>query len=218
MRLLYFPFMIALILVLCIGLYLSIDKSGMGSNDVAGWIQAIGSIFAIVSSFFIANNQYKENIKSIIKSQKLASNAKKKGILSVVRFAKMHASNIDAAIPEDVPTNIYKVYDITIINGVVEALSAAPLYEIDSPEAIGALLSLRDQFVFLGHRVDEYIAGPLKHKEMAHTLEGLHDPQYKSARDKTLIVQKQVLAKNVKERIKYIHEKINIIENSLTSE
>lgn len=214
-----FPLLaIVLILVLCLGLYLSIKKSGLGSSDAAGWMQAIGAIFAIAGSFFIASNQAKENIKSIIKSQELAAKAKRNGILSVVAAAKLHIANIDAVIPEDVPVQIYNVYDITMINGVVEALSTAPLYEIESPEAIAALLSLKDQFVFLGRQVEEYLAGPWRHKHMASTLEGLREPQYKSNLEKALVTSKKVLTNNVKQRIQYINQKIKIIETNLASE
>lgn len=199
-------------------LYFNNFHSNLCSNDIAGWVQAIGSISAIAGSFCIANKQSQDNITSIIKSQELASKSKRKGILAVVGVAKMHADNINNAIPEEVPLNIYNVYDKTIINGIVEALSAAPLYEIDSPEAIGALLSLRDQFVFLGHQVDKYIAGPWNQKDMAKNLELLSDPEYKNTRDNTLIAQKQVLIRNAKDRIQYIYKQINIIETNLISE
>lgn len=215
LNLLYPLLALTLILILCFGLHLSVKKSGLGSDSAAGWIQAIGAIAAIACSFLIANKQSKENIESIIKSQELSAKIKRKGILAVVGSAKLHATNIDAAVPEEIPFNIYNVYDKTIINGVVETLSAAPLYEIDSPEAIGALISLRDQFVFLGRQVEDYLAGPWGNKDMARILEGLREPEYKTQRDNYLISSKAVLAKNVKTRIKYIQERIEIIETNL---
>lgn len=192
-------------------------KSGLGSADSSGWVQALGTIFAIAGSLHIANNQYRENLESAIYSQKIAKDAKIKSILAVVGVAKHHATNINNTIPEEIPIKIYSVYDQSIINNVIEALSAAPLYEIDSPEAITALLSLKHQFLILGRQTEEYIAGPWMHKDIGPMLETLKGPEHNSRRHQTLMQCQKRLANNVKRRVEYIYKDIDTIETQLKS-
>jgi hypothetical protein len=203
------------ITTLLIGLYSAARADGFGSNNTAGWMQAIGTILAIVGSFLITENQSRKNSESILEAQKLASIAKKNGILAVVQAAKMHAKNISSAVSPETPLKIYEVYHPSIISSVSEALSSAPLYEIDSPEAVGALLSLSNRFVFLGASVEAFIAGPWKNENMKGLLENLRDTKNRSQLLSTLKSSNQVLAGNVQTITKGIYEQIQIIELNL---
>ncbi len=198
------------------GLISALEIKGLESSEAAGWTQAIGSIAAVVAAYFIANHQSKSSLEAIANAQKLAENFKKNGTLAVVRAANTHATNIGNAVASDSPVQIYEVYDKSIINGVVAALSAAPLYELGSTNAVIALLALRDQFVFLGNAVETYIAGPWQDEDIRRMLESLPAGGPANERAKAHNSVSQQYAKNVQDRVAYIHSRCDEIQIALT--
>lgn len=209
-------FVLVLYLIICYGLYLSVEGDGLGSAGAAAWMQAIGTLIAVAGAFGISQAQSKAALRSILDAQKLSDDSKRIGVLAVVRAARAHATNIGDAVFDHPPLKIYEVYDKTVIAGVVGALSEAPLYEIGSPVAVVEILSLRDQFIFLGNQVEDYINGPMRHNSMAGTLESLPLPEYKDKRNKVYEQGVQILINNVKNRVKTIVGKCEIIEQELT--
>lgn len=207
----------SIVMFLAGGLVSALEENGLGSSEAAGWIQAIGTVVAIIAAFLIAEHQSKSSLKTIVNAQKLAEDFKKNGTLAVVRAAKTHATNIGNAIVPESPLQIYEVYDRSIIDGLVSALSAAPLYELGSTNAVVALLALRDQFVFLGNAVDTYIAGPWKHEHIGPMLESLDSGGYVSERAKAYDSASLQLGNNVKQRVEYIHSRCEVIELALAS-
>ena len=112
------------------------------------WIQAIGSVAAIVYAVRISRSSINH-----------AASEKRKTIFAIAEAAHTHACNIRKAI--DVMgfnsgnnIQIYAVYDKTIIEGVVKALQGVPMHELGSSKAVIAMLSLTDQMVFLGSSVE----------------------------------------------------------------
>jgi len=201
------------VLIVCYGAYQTIINKGFLSTETSGWMQVIGSILAIMGAFFIAKHQSDMTLQSIFDSQKIADETRRKRILAVVLFARTHAENIGNAISDKESLKIYDVYDKTIINNVVSALSSIPLFEVGHPSAISALLALRDQFIFLGSQVEIYIAGPWKHDDIGPELEKYRDSEYKDCLFKTAT---QAFATNVTKRVELIIDKCGCIEDALS--
>ncbi len=83
----------------------------------------------------------------------------------------------------------------------MRALTRVPAHEIGSRDGVMALLSLRDQFVFLGKAIATYET-PAKDPEIAKMLLHLSGPE----RLKILTSRKTILAGNVKARIATIRK------------
>lgn len=137
----------------------------LSKQDYPAWIQAIGSVAAIVYAVRISRSSINH-----------AASEKRKTIFAIAEAAHTHACNIRKAI--DVMAwnsgnniQIYSVYDKTIIEGVVKALQGVPMHELGSSKAVIAMLSLTDQMVFLGSSVETLLQGPYKHPVLGKALE-----------------------------------------------
>jgi hypothetical protein len=126
-----------------------------------------------------------------------------KSILAIAEAAFDRARRIGEAISqhERNPVAVYQVYDRTVIDSLVDALTNIPVHEIGSREGVLAILDLRDQTRFLGASVETFI-NPQIDGETAAMLPGLDPVQ---ARD-VLRQRKMVLAGNVKRRADVIAE------------
>jgi hypothetical protein len=165
---------------------------------LAAWVQAVGSIATIIVAFGISSRQTKAALKSVARAQLLADQARQRSILAIAEAANEHGNNIRNAFLNPIPRKaLSSVYDKTIIDGVVRALTSVPAHEIGSRDAVMALLSLRDQFVFLGAAVDVYIAGPWNDPEIRKAIEAC-GPDQPDARAETVTIGERGLAQHVK--------------------
>lgn len=132
--------------------------AGQGAKDIPAWIQAVGSVLAIVAVFWISEaNREKEQ------------RSRHQSALAVVRVAHEFAMSIDnelQAILAEKPcgfdgSNIRSIYHRDISKRYAEALANVPLHELGAPDAIKALLALQVQFsVFMPDAMDRLLKGP----------------------------------------------------------
>lgn len=129
---------------------------------------------------------------------------RRRSIVSVARAATEHARRIGDALDQGDPGHamMYNVYDKTIVDGMVHALTNVPAHEVGSPDGVIALLALRDQFAFLGVQMEQYLAGPWKHEEIKRAIESCGDDQ--KAQSATIQSAEKVLEGNVRTRLKQI--------------
>lgn len=128
------------------------------SGDVAAWVQAFGSIAAIAGAFLIGERQSRASLQAIANAQVLAERSRRNSIFAVAKAAYAHAERIEATFARpDVMSTLFATYDQSIIDSMVSALSASPVHELGSDEAVISFLSLRDHFVFLGRAIEEFI-------------------------------------------------------------
>ncbi len=147
----------------------------LSADSAAAWVQAIGSILALVIAIWVSKAPINH-----------AAMVKRKTIFAIVEAAYTHARNIRNAIeatdPQDWPTGnnylIYKVYNKVVIEGVVKALQGIPMHELGSSKGVLALLSLTDQMVFLGSAIEALLQGPSRHPGMAKAMEGIRSDDY----------------------------------------
>lgn len=141
-----------------LGAFLLFVGTHQDVKDIPAWVQAVGSVLAIVAVFWIADSNR-------IKEQR----SRNQSVLAVVRVAHDFAKSIDVELQsiweERVcgfdGSSIRSIYhrDISLRYG--DALANVPLHELGSPAAVKALLALQVQFsVFLPDAMDRLLEGP----------------------------------------------------------
>src|ERR1019366_3889683 len=135
--------------------------------------------------------------------------SRQRSILAIAEAADEHARRIgELFITTGIESSValYTVYDKSIIDGVVRALTDVPVHEIGSRDGVMALLSLRDQFVFLGINVEEYKKPASEAPQLQHSLEHLSGPENSKARQELIEQYRTIMAKNVRMRVEQIRK------------
>lgn len=121
------------------------------SGEWASWVQAVGSIGAIVGAVWVASSQSAD-----------ARREKQAAIFAVAHAAVEEARKIRSYLQASDPeVELSTSYHKSILESYFGALSSCPVYELHSPKAVTALLMLRDQFLFLRNSVETCLVGPL---------------------------------------------------------
>jgi hypothetical protein len=162
----------------------------------------------------MGERQARAALQSVIDAHSIEQKDRRRSILAVAEAAAEHTLRIDEAFsqPEPRPA-LTSVYDKTIIAGMVEALGRAPAHEVGSRDGVIALLSLRDQFVFLGVAVEIYIAGPWGHPEIKQALDSCGD--HREMRQRTAQTGEAVLARNVQVHLGKIQHDYETLERAI---
>lgn len=127
----------------------------------ASWVQAVGSIGAILGAFWVANRQNRSGREE-----------KQIAILAVAHAAVVEARRFRAMlIEEDPEMELYLNFHRSITDSYFAALSNCPVHELQSPVAVTAHLRLRDQLPFLLAAIEKCIAGPERHPELKPDLD-----------------------------------------------
>lgn len=137
------------------------------SEATPAWIQAIGSIMALVVAIYLSRRAARCNELS-----------RRKAILAIAAAAHTHACKIRSAVDvmewgKGANPQIHEVYHRVVIDGVVKALHGIPMHEVGSSDGVLAILSLSDQMVFLGASVEALIDGPYKIPSVVKALESI---------------------------------------------
>jgi hypothetical protein len=129
------------------------------AKDLPAWVQAVGSVMAILSVFWVnALNQRKEHL------------ARNQSILAIAKTAYEFASairaelemNFNANLPNFDGSKIRSLYDAEISRSYGKALANVPFHEAGSTEVVQALFFLQAQFAVLFPKsIDELLSGPL---------------------------------------------------------
>lgn len=132
--------------------------TGQEVKDIPAWVQAVGSVLAIVAVFWISDANRKKEQQS-----------RNQSVLAVARVAHEFVNVIDDELQNIVAgkacgfdgSNIRSIYHRDISRRYGEALANVPLHEMGSPDAVKALLALQVQFsVFLPDAMDGLLKGP----------------------------------------------------------
>lgn len=132
--------------------------TGQEVKDIPAWVQAVGSVLAIVAVFWISDANRKKEQQS-----------RNQSVLAVARVAHDFAKDIDAELQTILTekacgfdgSDIRSIYHRDISTRYGDALANVPLHELGSPEAVQALLSLQVQFsVFLPDAMEKLLKGP----------------------------------------------------------
>jgi hypothetical protein len=164
------------------------------SSDVAAWLQAIGSIGAILGAVWIGNRQ----VRAALSAEARASAGRRKSILAIAEAAYAHSEQFRRLLEEpDQRASLSLNYHESIINGIVEALAGIPFHEVGSRDGVMAVLSLRDQLLFLKKSIEIFLAGPWKHPDIGPDLERYRLAGEKAVVNDVLKTTNHVLARNI---------------------
>lgn len=205
--------------LISVSLFLAYKIPKEDSQTAAAWFQGVGSVAAIFIAILIAAYQARASRLETERTQHLTDRARKRGVLAVAIAANHHAELIGDAMSKSEPRyHLYQVYDRSIIDGMVGALSAAPVYELGDAKAVAAVIKMRDQFVFLGQAMETFIAGPWKDPLIGPMLEnGFADstPGYRKAYQEVAEGTEIQFAKNAIARTESIQAAFKEIEIAL---
>ncbi|AOJ07620.1 hypothetical protein [Burkholderia mayonis] len=136
------------------------------SSEWASWVQAFGSIGAILGALWVSERQAKSAITSIKLQAEQAARDKRNAAIAIVDAAMDRAKEIESTMSiRDLTTvqiELYKTYDRSIIDGLVRALQGVPLHEIGSSKGVSQLLLFTDQLPFLAIAIQRFLEGPMK--------------------------------------------------------
>jgi hypothetical protein len=151
-----------LLLMLFFSLLLVIAYLFFGKvEDLPAWIQAGGSVLAIIASFWIVS--YEKRSKQL---------ERQRDILAVAAAAQSFSEQIRKTIdtPGDIEDivnpELYGVYHSSVATAYATALANIPFHEVGSHAAVQALLSMHVQFAhFLDFSIQELMSGTVNNKQ-----------------------------------------------------
>ncbi|RQY73100.1 hypothetical protein DF110_06010 [Burkholderia stagnalis] len=143
--------------------YRYVNWGDLKAADWAAWVQAVGSVVAIMGAVWATKSQTKVAIDAVVTQHKLEREERRKAAKAIVEAAMLRASEIrkqftSANRADEVQTLIRKSYDKTILDGLVHAMYGIPVHELGSSVAVTELLLLRDQFVFLAGAIQRFMS------------------------------------------------------------
>lgn len=188
------------------------------SSAWASWIQAVGSIVAILGAYYVGERQGRTALASVERGHTLAERAKRRAILAIGEAAFERAKKIENVLKGEKPReNMFLVYDKSIARSISGALSAIQLQDVGSREGVLAILDIRDQFVFLEQSMDVFLAGPWKHPELKLALEEYKNgyPDRPNLLSDLLKTSFGVLAANVQVHIDEIRRRYSVLSSEL---
>lgn len=128
-------------------------------GGIFGLFAFIGLLITIVRQRVDSERQVQATLDAVVRAHSVDTQSRRESILAIAEAANEVVRQIGEVFlkPEYViAVDLNRVYDQTVIDGLVGALSSAPLHEIGSRDAVIALLSLRDQIRLLGKAIALY--------------------------------------------------------------
>lgn len=184
------------------------------SSEWAAWAQVFGVLLAIYFSNRASLDQSKSAIDSINTAQRLSDESKKSAVYVLGEAALLRSVRIKAVFSQDDPRpHVHSVYSDTTVPSIVNAISAAPIHELRSREAILALLDISDMFSILGLHIKRYLDGPMRIPEIAESLNKY--PEDSELHLKQFNAADTGLKCNVLNQIKHIEERFDTLRKSL---
>ncbi|PUE23230.1 hypothetical protein B9Z39_15900 [Limnohabitans sp. JirII-29] len=182
-------------------------------GDVPAWIQAGGSVLAIIASFWIADANRKSEQQE--RSQR---------VFAVAKAAHEYAKKIRGSIAFDQQNDrfnsaIHDIYHRDVTRSFARALADIPFHEVGTSDVVQALLSMQVQFdEFLPNSIDALIKGPTGNPEFEGTRNDLDDlPPIERSIQRKLLRDRYigVLVKNVYTHIDVIDANFEEVQRAI---
>lgn len=190
---------VAATLILAVYLGMKVEaEMGDAGKSLSSWVQAVGSIAAILGAWFAMRYQLEQSAKH-----------RRRSIVAIAGAAKARADEISGYLNgKDPRVDLLTKFHQSIIDGLVNALNGAPVDEIGSPEAVAAFLEMQYQVVLLGVAVEQYVKGPWGDPEFQASMDKMKEQGYDG--DEMMKVKAarwRMLTDNLQNRVKWIDER-----------
>lgn len=130
----------------------------LGRNEWPGWVQAVGSIAAIVAAYFLGAAQVEETIQAGIAAELRAEKKRQASILAIGAAA---ISMVDG-LPDTAYNNkeghlaIGLTYDTRVFDGLISALGNVPVHELGSAKAVESFFGIKNSLIVLQDRIEKF--------------------------------------------------------------
>lgn len=128
------------------------------SEEIASWVQAIGSIAAIWGAFSLSNNQ----IKRQERQRELAAEQKNKAVFAVVEHAVLHARAVHKSLSSADGKQKFKLGWDTgyseIFKSALKSLSLIPVHELGGYELVIAHNHILGAMINISKKVERYVS------------------------------------------------------------
>ena len=184
-------------------------------TDVPAWIQAGGSILAIIASFWVVDLNRKSEQRE-----------KRNDVFAVVKAAHGYAQKIRKVVDVSHSSNrmvdfsIYNLYHRNIADGFARALANIPFHEVGASEAIEAILDMQAQFAqFLPDSIEAFVAGPHKNQtflDVQSQFSATNEPERAQQVEVVFVEMFNALANNVRGNLNRIDANFELIQFHLS--
>ncbi|WP_139744809.1 hypothetical protein [Aeromonas media] len=203
-------FTLLLVGFLVIAAYLTFGST----NELPAWIQAGGSVLAIIASSWIASHDKVSRQKD-----------RRKDVLAVAEaahhFSKKIRDIIDSSCSKEGGVNIeiYNVYHDSVVNSYAKALGNIPFHEVGSSTAVQALLAMQLQFSeLLGSSIEKLLQGVNSNVDFqkgASSYDHYPEPQRTEMIAKLKELHFNALSGNVKVHLSIIEKSFLTLKNEM---
>ncbi|MFJ4444751.1 hypothetical protein ACIPZ8_22020 [Pseudomonas sp. NPDC089422] len=142
----------------------TIRLSGLNATEAAAWIQAVGSIGAIIGACGVANWQIHRGQKQRDEDK----SGRLRAIVAVVENAAQQAAAIEKMVDQNPPDFVFRLGWPIVLSGPLvaslQALNAVPVHELDDSELVVQCVSIMGALSCLIAEAESYIS---KSPEMA---------------------------------------------------
>lgn len=177
------------------------------SGEWASWVQAIGSILAIVGAWLGIKYQLER-----------ATKQRRDAIIAIAGAANARADQVREYLRgADAQSELLTKFHQSIIDGLVHALNGAAVDEIGSPEGVSAFLEMQYQVVLLGAAIQAFTKGPYGDPGFVASVEKLREQGYGVAVIDNVEESKwQALRRDLEDRTRYINERFAALSNAVS--
>lgn len=140
-----------------LALMVVIDWSPLKSGDVASWVQAFGSIAAIIGAYFVGERQAAAVHESELKLRRAEVRRKNGSILAICNAALAQASEIAGIYKDKIPNMVlfHLAYSDKLMQDTISALEAIPVHDCGSFDAVAAFMRLKNSLIYLRRQLDK---------------------------------------------------------------
>ncbi|WP_322880317.1 hypothetical protein [Pandoraea sputorum] len=194
----------SLIFAVRLGMNLEAEMGDAGKS-LSSWVQAVGSIAAILGAVYVTRMQMKHSDKN-----------RRAAIVAIAEAAMRRVNEVYNLIWEGDPRDVLSAeFPHWRLDRVVSAFDAAPVHELQSGKGVVAFLAMREHLVLLQQAVKESADGPGKHPNFAEDLRALLDQYEITKHDEHFAHCTAVLRRNVLTQVEVIRNHFATLQGCL---